>query len=198
MNRIGFARKLLRTAIVLFSAGATLVPLTEAGNTKKQAAPVDSIDVVGHLDLPETSVTALTTSEHWRHEFVQLQDPTHGVVTVVDVTDPSHPSIVKRLRLPEQLAQYSVAVLLGDAALLTRTKLPSAVPQPDSVSFVSFADPDHPRIVRQFDNVSAIRIHRERGLIYLANPDGLWILRQNPAPDQELESEYARYILYYH
>lgn len=198
MKRIGFACRLLRAAIMLFSVGATLVSLTEAGSPKKQVTLVDTIEVVGHLALPETSVVALTTSAHWRREFLQLQDPDRGVLTVVDVTDPTHPSIVRRLRLPEQLVQSSLAVLSGDAAMLTGTKLPSAAPQPDSVSIVSFADPDHPTTVRKFDNVSAFRIHRERGLIYLANPDGLWILQQNPAPDQELESEYARQILYDH
>ena len=177
-------------------AGVTLVPLTEAGNPKVQVKPVDSIEVVGHLALPETSVAALTASEHWRRDFLHLQDPARGQITVVGVTDPAHPSIVKRLSLPEGLAQCSLLVSVGDAALLSGTNLRSAAPQPDSVSIVSFAGPDRGRVVRQFEKVSAFLVHGERRLNYLVNTDGLWVLRQNPAPDQELESEYAKYVLF--
>ena len=37
-----------------------------------------------------------------------------------------------------------------------------------------------------------------RGLIYLANTEGLWVLRPVPATDTELEKEYEEYILYSH
>jgi hypothetical protein len=37
-----------------------------------------------------------------------------------------------------------------------------------------------------------------RGLIFLANPEGIWILHQSFAEDPEVEKEYARRILYDH
>jgi hypothetical protein len=199
MKKLGFVRGLLKTALVLLFAGATVLPSTGAGTPpKEKTPPADSIDVVGHLDLPGASVAGLTASRHWRREYLHLQDTARGVLTVVDVTDPAHPSIVRQIHLPAEMAKSRLAVSVGDAALLTETSTPPAAARPGSVSIVSFADPDHPRTLRKFDHVTAFWIHRERGLIYLANSEGLWILRQNPAPDQELERAYANYVLYYH
>lgn len=195
MRKSAFVRRLLGAAVVLLSV--VLVPWTRAGIQKARPAPVDTIEIVGHLALPGTSVAAVTTSEHWRHQFVELRDSAHATITVVDVTDPAQPSIARQLRLPGELAQSSVALMVGDAALLAGTGSRSAA-QPGTVSIVSFTDPANPKIVRQFENVTAMRAHAQRGLIYLANAEGLWILQQNPAPDEELENAYARHILYNH
>lgn len=48
--------------------------------------------------------------------------------------------------------------------------------------------------VRKFKNVSALRTDEGRGPIYVVNQDGLWILREKPAPDKELEREYSEYV----
>jgi len=116
----------------------------------------------------------------------------------VDVTHAIHPVIVKQLCLPAAPGNTSLAVLVGDVALLTGTDTRSADVHVNSVSVVSFADSDHPKTVREFTKVSAFRIDEGRGLIYVVNDNGLWILRQKPAPDKELEREYAKYVLYSH
>jgi hypothetical protein len=37
-----------------------------------------------------------------------------------------------------------------------------------------------------------------RGLIFVANADGIWILQQHLALDPEVEKAYANYVLYSH
>jgi hypothetical protein len=185
--------------------GAVLALLVLAGTTfahavrgDKHAIPADSIDVIGHLALANESVTRLRTSEHWRREFLELQDSTHRLLTLVDVTDATHPAVVKQLHLPKGAADSTLAALVGDVGLLTvaDTQLPAA--RISSVSVVSFADPDHPATLQKFNNVSAFRTDEGRGLIYLVDKDGLWILREKPAPDKELEQQYTQYLLNYH
>jgi hypothetical protein len=34
------------------------------------------------------------------------------------------------------------------------------------------------------------------GIIYIANADGLWILKQNQVPDKSLDADYRNYVLY--
>jgi hypothetical protein len=41
-----------------------------------------------------------------------------------------------------------------------------------------------PKIVRRFDNVTASWTDRARGFIYLANPEGLWILQPYSLADK--------------
>lgn len=63
---------------------------------------------------------------------------------------------------------------------------------------MSFADPEHLRIERQFDGVTAMLKDPSRGLVYLANAEGLWVFRMEPATDIELEEQCRQYILYNH
>jgi hypothetical protein len=163
----------------------------------KKAIPTDSIDVIGHLVLPNASVTNIKISEHRKQQVLQLQDTKHRTLMLVDVTDGTHPAIIKQLHLPAEQPDWTLAVLVGDVALVTDTQSPEV--HISSAALVNFADPDHPATVRKFTNVSAFRTDEERGLIYLVDKDGLWILREKTAPeDKELEEEYSRYVLYSH
>jgi len=184
--------------------GATLALLllpamTFPGPVRKErkAIPGDNIEVIGHLALPNVSAASLRTSEHQRRRFLQIQDTKRRTLMLVDVTEPAHPTIAKQLHLPAELADCTLAVLVGDVALVTDTQSPEL--RISSAAVVDFVDPDHPATVRKFNNVSAFRTDEERGLIYLMDKDGLWILREKAAPeDKELEQEYTRYVFYSH
>ena len=104
------------------------------------------------------------------------------------MTDPAKPRFDKQFKLPEPLDSVNLEALVGSTALLAgQSSQPAATVTPRSISIVSFADPANPRLVRQFANVTAIRVDPERGLIYLVNSDGLWVLRQHPARNLDLE-----------
>ena len=53
------------------------------------------------------------------------------------------------------------------------------------MSIISFADPAHPETVKQFANVTCTALDEHRGLIFVANDEGFWILHRNPAEDPE-------------
>jgi hypothetical protein len=193
-------KKVCRDQVIL---GATLallllpaITLARPVRKDRRAIPSDNIEVIGHLALPNASVTSLRTSEHRRRQFLQLQDTKHRTLMLVDVTDATHPAIVKQLLLPSDLADSTLAVLVGDVALVTDSQPPEL--HVGSAALVNFADPDHPATVRKFNNVSAFRTDEGRGLIYLVDKDGLWILREKSASDKEIEAEYDRYVLYSH
>jgi hypothetical protein len=56
---------------------------------------------------------------------------------------------------------------------------------------LSFADPAHPKIIRQFSEVTAIGHDSKRGLVFLADPEGMWILRERPAEDPAVVQAYV-------
>ena len=179
--------------------GLLLVPaISIAAHPTKAATRDDQINIIGHLPLTNTSVTSMKTSKHWRHQYLELQDPLHHMITVVDVTDAAHPGIVKQLGLPAGSANSSVAVLVGDVALLQGTDSWPQASRVSSVSVVSFTNPDHLQTIRTFNHVRAIRTDEDRGLIYLVNTHGLWVLQERPATDQKLQAEYTKYVLYDH
>jgi hypothetical protein len=63
---------------------------------------------------------------------------------------------------------------------------------------MDFSDPLHPKVAREFTGVTAISRDERRGLIYVANAEGVWILQQSFAEDPEVEREYAHHVLYDH
>jgi len=194
MRKVRIAQILVRPVLALLLLPATF--FARVVREDKSASPADSIDVIGHLDLANASVTNLKTSEHRGRHFLQLQDSTRGMLTLVDVTDASRPAVAKQFHLPKEPGECTLTVLVGDVALMTGTETRSPETRISSVSVVNFADPDHPATVRKFNNVSALRTDEGRGLIYLVNQDGLWILQERPASDKELEREYSDYVQY--
>lgn len=171
---------------VLWSAGPMLAG--EHHQKKVNAPATDSINVVGHLAIQGGAITAIRTSEYWKRNYVELQDPLHGTLTIVDVTNAAKPCFDKQFKIPEPLDHANLEALVGSTALLTdQPSQSTATVTPRSVSIVSFADPTNPRVVQQFANVTAIRADPQRGLIYLVNSDGLWVLQQHPASNLEVE-----------
>jgi hypothetical protein len=111
MNKNQFERLRWRAAL-----GLLLIPaaaFAAATHQRRSAIPADRIEVIAHLALDHTSVTNVKTSEHWRRQFLELQDPTRRLVTLVDVTDAAHPAIVKELRLPAGAADSTVDACSG-------------------------------------------------------------------------------------
>jgi hypothetical protein len=63
---------------------------------------------------------------------------------------------------------------------------------------MDFSDPRNPKVAREFTGVTAMSRDDRRGLIFVANADGIWILQQHLALDPEVEKAYANYVLYSH
>jgi len=91
-------------------------------------------------------------------------------VAILDVTNPSAPAAAGQLDLPAQEANGRLSTVVGNAALIAQS--PAAVAQP-------------------LQDAS-------RGLVYLANSDGLWVLQLEPARDIAAQKAYEDYVLYEH
>jgi hypothetical protein len=142
----------------------------------------DSIDVVGHLALPGATISNIRTTEDQTRPLLEVTDKNTQIINLVDVADPGSSKIVQKLRKPADLQNSRLEVAVGDAALFAETQ--DAMTLPRSVSIISFGDHVGPKTVRRFDNVTALWTDRARGFIYLANPEGLWILRPHSVADR--------------
>ena len=194
IKKVLFEQVLLGAIISLLLLPAMI--FARAVRHDKEAVPADNILVIGHIALPNASVTSLKTSAHRRRQFLELQDTQHRTLILVDVTNAARPAVVKQFHLPSEPADCTLAALDGDVALVTDTQPPAV--HISSAALVNFADPDHPATLRRFSNVTAIRMDEGRGLIYMVDKDGLWILQEKSAEDKELEEEYSRYVFYSH
>jgi hypothetical protein len=117
-------------------------------------------------------------------------------VTLIDTTKANHPAVLAEVAYPTT-GSDSLVVVSGTAALVTSGRAPPP-PVPQTIRILDFSDSRNPKVAREFTGVTAINRDDRRGLIFLANADGVWILHQSRADDPEVEKAYAHHVIYDH
>ena len=118
-------------------------------------------------------------------------------VTLIDVTNTNRPAVLADVAYAPNGGSESLSVVAGTAALVTsESGAPGTAKAPQTVRIMDFSDPQNPKIAREFTGVTAMSKDDRRGLIFVANSEGIWILRQHLAEDPDVEKAYANYVLY--
>ena len=160
--------------------------------------PQDRIAVVGHLPLAGGEVDRLSAMSRYSRNYFYAEDTKLGTVTVIDVTDVKAPSIVQIAHAVNAQSSDLLAVA-GTAALIGSPALPSAEPAPRPVRSVSFAQT---RVIRRsLANLPASppsAATAGRCLVFLANPEGIWILSKQPAGGPGRSTGYQDRVTYDH
>ena len=177
-----------------FSFLSLALALSAFGLSAKQGAkkhhsdaPQDRIEVVSHFPLTTGTITRFLTTQHYRRNYLYAEHEAGKAVTLIDVTDVKQPSLLGDVSYPDAGAAQIVAVT-GNAALVASDgNSPATSVQLQTFRIMSFADPLHPTVKQEFKGVTAITTDERRGLVFLANSEGIWILRQTLAlsPDDE-------------
>jgi hypothetical protein len=174
---------------------AIVLPLS-AKDKKPKLPPQDSIEVVAHIALTTGPVLRLLTTEHYSSYYLYAEHGAGAPVTLIDTTKANHPAVLAEVAYPTT-GSDSLVVVSGTAALVTTGGAPPP-PVPQTIRILDFSDPRNPKIAREFTGVTAINRDDRRGLIFLANADGVWILHQSRADDPEVEKAYAHHVIYDH
>ncbi len=157
--------------------------------------PQDEILVIGHIDGSQPIRRFVSTS-HFSRSYL-YGERSDGTMILVDVTKPSQPAVLAEVAAADAGANHIVAVA-GAAALVADGRSDQTPDPPQTIRIIDFSDPRHPSAVREFRGVTAMTRDERRGLIFLSNAEGIWILQRNFALDPEVEKEYTRHVLYDH
>jgi hypothetical protein len=193
----------IRVDRVLALLALSTLATTNVLAKNKVEPPTQKASVIAHVPLPGTPVSQLLLREQGSKEYLYIQQTAKEGFTVIDVTQPEHPSLVKDVTLPgkggdEKLEMLGSGLALAEtpdssAAGGTQHELSPAKPQAgssapaprtESIRVLDLSDPKNPRTLQTFDGVTKVLADDTRSLIYITNGDGLWILRHNP-PNQE-------------
>jgi hypothetical protein len=179
----------------------TLLMLSTAGQAKTKTVkavakdPQDEIQVVGHLPVTGGPVTRFMVTQHYSSTYLYAEHETGANITLVDVTKVNKPVVLADVAYPASGGSGSLFAVAGTAALVTEPQSASVPTSPSqNIRIMDFSDPQHPKVAREFAGVTAII--SDHGLIFLANADGIWILRKTLAEDPEVEKAYAHQVLY--
>lgn len=176
--------------------GLTILLPLSAKDKKPKLPPQDSIEVVAHIALTTGPVLRLLTTEHYSSYYLYAEHGAGAPVTLIDTTQARHPAVLAEVAYPTT-GSDSLVVVSGTTALAA-SGAASQPATPQTIRILDFSDPRNPKVAREFNGVTAINRDDRRGLIFLANPDGLWILHQSRADDPEVEKAYAHHVLYDH
>lgn len=161
--------------------------------------PQDEIEVVGHIPLTNGPVRRFLSTQHYSSSYLYAEHGAGNGVTLIDVTKVTQPAVLADVAYPSTGGSGSLFTVAGTAALVAEEQGAAApVSPPQTIRIMDFSDPQHPKVAREFAGVTAISRDQGRGLIFLANPEGIWILHQTFAEDPEVEKAYAYHVLYDH
>jgi hypothetical protein len=181
----GFLWSHLGRACLLFSAAAVAASVPSMfANTKPTEVPAK---VIAHLPLQDPAGSEMLLQTKGDKHYLYLQKASRQGFTVVDVTKPTTPSLVNRSASSNDATAGRLEIVSPDVGIAevpdknSKGVIRNADNPTETVKVLDLSDPAHPKVLQTFTGVTSILQDPGRGLIYLANNDGLWILT-HPTP----------------
>jgi hypothetical protein len=152
------------------------------GKDSKKSSDVAT--VVAHIPLPGAPASQMFLQQRSGKQYLYVDQGSNQGYTIVDVSHPTQPSVVKHVD------QGKLEVVGNSLAL---SEAPEGESKPDSesktiarssrpsetVKMLDLSDPTNPRTIESFSGVTSVLADRGRNLVYIANNDGLYVVRQN-------------------
>jgi hypothetical protein len=172
--------------------GLVLTPGANAKDKKPKAPDAkDQIEVVGHIPLTGGPVKRFLSTQHYSSYYLYAERENGGAATLIDITKTNQPAVLG------DMASGNLTMVAGTAALVSSEPVASSATQaPQTVKIMDFSDPQNPKVAREFTGVTAMSRDDQRGLIFVANGDGVWILQRHFAEDPEVQRAYEDYVIY--
>jgi hypothetical protein len=177
------ARNRAGRLIVLAALLAAIAAAPRAATKKTKPAEVPA-KVIAHLPLPIPPGSQMVLQKEGSKQFLYIQQASKQGFTIIDVTKPEFPSIVNRAGRPND-AEGTLEVIGPNVALAeipeksTKTVTKSSEPLTETVKILDLSDPANPKTIQTFNGVTSMLPDGGRGVIYLTNKEGLWVLKHN-------------------
>jgi hypothetical protein len=144
------------------------------------------VTVVAHLALSGASTSQMDLHEDGGKQYLYISVNSNKGLAVVDVTNPDHPNVINRLAWPNEVSPARLRMVSGALGLAEGPDSDSSAVDPAqptrTVKVLDLSDPANPRAVLSFSGVTSTLEDEARNLVYIANGEGLWILRNNQSP----------------
>jgi hypothetical protein len=172
-------------SILVSRCGVALFLIVLAGSTRgtlAQIQPPKVLDqpatVIAHLPLGGAVVSGIHLRQREGKKYLYLETSEKPGIMVVNITKVKRPSLVKHVDLPEDVRAGSLEMIGHGLALADTSNAQSTPPVPRTINVLDVSHPEHPRVIQSFAGVTAIAISFDYNLLFFANNEGLWILKQ--------------------
>jgi len=175
-----FSRSQLGPACIAFTAAVIFVSSPRmSANTKPTEVPAK---VIAHLPLKDAPGSEMLLQNKGDKQYLYVQRASKQGFTVIDVTKPVLPSLVNFSAQPSDATAGKLEIVGQDVGLAevpdknSKGVIRNSDSPTETVKILDLSDPAHPKVIQTFTGVTSILQDQTRGLIYLTNNDGLWIL----------------------
>jgi hypothetical protein len=178
------ARNHRSTPLAFVAFVAALAPGADA---KHRAAtpPEQPATVVAHVPLASSPTNQMNLQENGGKQYLYIGANSNQGITIVDVTNPGRPNVIRRLAWPNQASIGRLQLVSGGLALAEDADSGSTaadpMPSTRTVKVLDLRDPSNPRVVLSFSGVTSTLNDEAHNLVYITNGEGLWIVRNNQA-----------------
>jgi hypothetical protein len=166
---------------------AVLVVMAPAADAKhRETTPAEQpATIVAHVPLAGSAANQIDLQENGGKQYLYIGANSKQGVTVVDVTNPDRPNVIKRLAWPNEASTGRLQLVSGGLALAEGSDSGSmaADPAPSTITVkvLDLSDPANPRAILSFSGVTSTLNDEAHNLVYITNSEGLWIVRNNHA-----------------
>jgi hypothetical protein len=170
----------------LFLAFAFASPQLQAKDPHKGEAS-KSPEVVAHIPLNSAvTVQMFTRRDNKGHLYLYALHPTGQAVSVIDITDAAKPALVSQAAPPSPTSYGNVQTIGVNTALVEvpdQPATPANVTPAKNLALLDISDPAAPHITLRFAGVTSVYRDDSRNLLFIANNEGLWVVRHYEPPD---------------
>ena len=175
-----FFRSHLGPVTIAFAAAVVVMIAPRiSANTKPTEVPAK---VIAHLALKDAPGSEMLLQSKGDKQYLYVQKASKQGFTVIDVTKPVVPSLVNTGAQSSEATAGKLEIVGPDVGLAevpdknSKGVIRNSDSPTETVKILDLSDPAHPKVLQTFNGVTSILQDPSRGLIYLTNTDGLWIL----------------------
>lgn len=160
----------------VLSLAMIVTPALFAQQQKNYDQNGEAAVVIAHLPLNGPAVTRMFTQTHNYKRYLYVDQGGANGVTVIDVSRPSHPVVVQQSSWPNNAAAGDVQ-FVGSNLAVSQQPAETITPTPRTVNILDVVNAGQPAVLKTFAGVTSVLTDTPRNLLYLANADGLWVVR---------------------
>lgn len=149
--------------------------------------------IVGHVTLSGMPTHQMLVQQEGRKAYLYVRQGGQQGYTIFDVSKPDRPKAVNHVS-QNNLTMVAPGLAISETRDISGSSRPGATSgssqgtstTPESVRVIDVRNPAHPRTIQTFEGVTSILRDDGRGLIYVANGDGIWILSHHEVQRRHL------------
>lgn len=173
-----------KSSLVVLAFLAAMAPGADAKH--RAATPSEQpATVVAHVPLAGSPTNQMDLQGNAGKQYLYIGANSNQGLTVVDVTNPGQPNVVRRLAWPNQASTGRLQLVSGGLGLAegadSGSMAADPMPSTRTVKVLDLSDPTNPRVVLSFSGVTSTLNDEAHNLVYITNSEGLWIVRNNQA-----------------